>query len=367
MKQMSMRLAVMVLMLGGLGLVSCAGSGKAPAQQGERSLAAGSDRLSDGTVAPPPDAQWTIHCYVVTAVDHVAQARRLKDHLAKNTPLRDWYVVHGEQSSTLYHGYYRSINDPSDARESSRAQAERRQVEALRDAMGDPMFRNALFVPFESPDPDGPPEWNLLNAKGTWTLEIAVYRDSPERKQAAVEAVREARAMGVEAYYYHGTVGSSVCIGAWPLEAVRAQEADAARASDPNQPILVAPAGARIDPNLRDAQGRRVKVFQPRLDPVDPTLIAAMQTYTTYAMNGFESGQRVRDPRTGQERFVPDRPQLVEIPKREPSLLAGPTAAPGSQQVTAPTVQAAPVPPPQPRPPVRTAAPGAGRLRSIDD
>ena len=68
---------------------------------------------------------------------------------------------------------------------------------------------SSLIVPIDSPDPVAPPEWNLANAKGYWSLQIAAYKDSPKRKEAAVEAVREARKNGVEAYYYHGETTSS--------------------------------------------------------------------------------------------------------------------------------------------------------------
>ena len=39
-------------------------------------------------------------------------------------------------------------------------------------------------MPLEKPDPDAPPEWNLANAPGYWSVQIAAFT-KPGRKQAA--------------------------------------------------------------------------------------------------------------------------------------------------------------------------------------
>ena len=96
---------------------------------------------------PPPDAQWTLFCCTVSGDGHVERARKMKQDLLRNTDLREWYLVHGQAESTLYYGFYRSINDESnDAAESRRAQADRQTVDALADAAGRRPFRNCMFV-----------------------------------------------------------------------------------------------------------------------------------------------------------------------------------------------------------------------------
>jgi hypothetical protein len=192
-----------------------------------------------------------------------------------------------------------------------------------------------------------------------------VYKDHPQRKQAAVEAVREARARGIEAYYYHGQTASSVCVGAWPREALKEQDSDVAETIDPDQPILVLPQplpfNAQVD--VRDRQtGEKVRTLVPRIEPQDPTMIAAMQNYPEHSINGEVGYKSGRDAR-GVTHQIPDRSFLVVIPKPEPSIF-------GSNDMTARVT----APPQQPQalpsepPAVQRATPGAtGRLRSIGD
>src|SRR5205085_9341649 len=144
-----------------------------------------------------------------------------------------------ETQSVLYYGYYRAYNDTNDLNESRRAQDDRAKLDKLQDAQGERPFASSIFVELTSPDPEAPAEWNLANAKGYWSLQIAAYKDSPDRKKAAVDSVRAAREKGIEAYYFHGPTTSSVCIGCWPREAVKAQDAAVGESLDPRQPILV--------------------------------------------------------------------------------------------------------------------------------
>jgi hypothetical protein len=188
-------------------------------------------------------------------------------------------------------------------------------------------------------------------------LQIAAYKDSPQRKQAAVEAVRAAREQGIEAYYYHGETTSSVCIGAWPRAAVREQEEAAAQTSEnsPDQDILVLPTPLPNQEKLdvRNQKGERVKTYAPRFEALDPTLIAAMEKYPTHAVNGVTYVSKVTDPATKQVKEIEDPSYVVEIPKQKISLLR--------QQPQAPQLLAPP-----------TAAPaqssqGGGRLKSLGD
>jgi hypothetical protein len=337
-------------------LAGCGGKGSAG---GSTATAAAAPRQEADLPSVPKDAQWTILCYSISTPDHVVRSRRLRNDLMQSGELRDWYVVHGESESTLYYGFYRSVQEPRD-RDTARARRDRERVQSFTDARGDRVFQHAQFVALDLPGQDGPPEWDIQNAEGFWTLEIGVYRDDAERKRAAVEAVRAARQMGVEAYYFHGPSASSVLIGAWPAEAIRAQEAAVAETRhDPGHAIAIVPPGVNLGANVRDMEGNPVKVFSPRLEPIDPTLIAAMRQYPTYALNGEEVGRRVRDPQTGESRFVPQPSSVVQIPRRAPSLLSGGTGAPSGGAATAPPAHV--MPPTAPRPT------GGGRLRSIDD
>jgi len=299
---------------------------------------------------PPKDAQWTIYCQAIPGVTHVEQANAFKAELIKLTKMNDWYVIHSEDESTLYYGFYRSINDPKDKKESERAQRDREKINALLDPQGNKIFQHSFFVEVTAPDPTAPPEWDLRNAPGYWSVEIGVYKDSPARKQAAVDAVREARKQGIEAYYYHGPTASSVCIGSWPREAVREQDEQTAIAHDPTQDVLVLPTpiAGMNNVEIRNREGQRVRALAPRTEIVDPSLLATMQKYPTHALNGAEVVQKAKDPASGEMKETKDPSLLVPIPHEGPSLL---------RQNAPPPSLVGPATPSQP--------PGAGQLRSL--
>ena len=240
--------------------------------------------------APPKDARYTIYCLAVTGPEHTARANQVKLLWQQATGRRDWYVIHQDDQSLVYFGYYRSISDPKD-RDTARSMADRKMIQNLKDTVGDYPFEQAMLLPLDAPDPTAPPQWNLVNAKGAWTLEIAVYRGAPEpgspdRKTAAVDAVRKARAMGIEAYYYHGPSASSVCIGAWPQEAVRQENL---QNGDPNQALTVVPdpIAAMLPQTVTDAEGNPTQVVHAGAKIVDQTLLATQAQYPTHSLNGY--------------------------------------------------------------------------------
>jgi hypothetical protein len=301
---------------------------------------------------PPKDAQWTLYCRAVGGIDHVERAKQAKAELVRQTGLKDWYVIHSDAESVIYFGFYRSFNDPKDKKESQRAQGDLKKLTELQDSLGNKYFEHCLFVEVTSPDPDAPPQWDLRNAEGYWSLEIAVYKDSPERKKAAVEAVREARKQGVTAYYFHGPTASSVCIGAWPREAFHDgmdRGGDAVVAPDAEHDLMVLP--QPLDPNIqvRNREGQRVREVTPQTRVLDASLQAALQNYPTRALNGEEVTNITKDAQGRESKFT-DPSMLVRIPRPQASALAG-----GAPQPAAPPSLLAP--------PTQTN--GAGKLRSV--
>jgi hypothetical protein len=312
---------------------------------------------ANGTPIPPADAQYTLYCQALGGPGHIEQANAAKEQLVKLSGMKDWYIIHQDGQSVIYYGFYRSINDPKDKKESERAQRDRKQIENLTDA-GDKttaagankVFSHIFFVQVNEPDPTAPPEWNLLNSGGYWSLQIAAYKDSPRRKQAAVDAVREARKNNIPAYYYHGETTSSVCVGAWPKEAVRGQDDGAGAAADSEQDVLILPQPLPKDQRVefRNRQGERVRDMTPSFEAVDPSLMATMAQYPTHSINGVVYVSKSKDKVTGESKTVEDPSFLVQIPKAQPSLLrasqeppallAPPTAAGGVQQPTTPGV-----------------------------
>jgi hypothetical protein len=284
-------------------LAGCA-SHAAPDSGGQAAITPDSDAAAPQAVAsadadaptPVAGAQFTLHCSTFSGPSHTMDAKRLKDYLVRQTGSKDWYVVHSADDSDLYFGYYKTFDDRAQMTEYTRAQSDRAKISSLVDNDGERMFPQIGFVPIETPDPPAPKEWDLSSNKGYWTLQIAVYKGGPERKQLAVDAVKGFRNAGVEAYYRHGRATSEVYIGSWPRNAVAEQEAASAEGDDPNEPLLILPdsfAGAE-NSKVYSPDGRRMKVVVPKLDIQDPSLKKAAADYPNYYVNGVVIGHRVQ-------------------------------------------------------------------------
>lgn len=314
---------------------------------------------------PPADAQYTIFCQVVRGPGHVQRSMELKQDLIHETGRDGWHLIHGADDSKIYFGYYRTFNDPEhEPQETARAQRDRIFIQGLKDPLGELRFRDSLFEPVGSPDPEAPREWDLANTPPNefWSLQVGAYQGSPERKKYAVDAVRDMRAHGIEAYYFHGDTISSVCVGAWPRLAVKEQDVrDDAHATDPSQTILVIggttlPPG--VDPHVYDKDGRPMLMLAPKLEIVDESMKSAMKQYPNHAVNGEIHGKIVK----GQT--IPDPSFLVQIP-HDPN--AGVAGAVDNQQdvVRSGAAAAAAAILDQQRPAQPSQQPG--RLRSIGD
>jgi hypothetical protein len=288
------------------------GGGEAPAG----GAAAAAD-VSDMPLAPK-DAQWTVFCASLGGSQHVELSKVLKKKLIQDTGMREWYIVHEPERSLIYYGFYRSINDPADAAETKRAQADRKKIDEWVDRAGERPFAACHFVRLSAPDPESPPEWNLttLPEDKVWTLMVAAYKDHPDRKRAAVESVRAARAAGEEAYYYHGPVVSNVFIGAWPEEAVVEERVDNNEGVNiQRDPILVLPPGVGAPGPIRSKDGA-VRAVGQRFVPVDEGMIRKMQQYPVMGVNGEELVYV--DRKTGKRQA--EGSKIVAIPRASETL-----------------------------------------------
>jgi hypothetical protein len=268
----------------------------------------------------PPDARWTLYITSMGSPDRFSTLGQLKATLLAQTPFKHWYVVHGEQESTLFYGFYGAIEKGT--KDGARAQAEMAAIKAWEDQSGRRPFAGAFFTPITPPDPVAPAEWNLTNAPPGmyWSLQIGAYQGDPRRKEFAVEAVKEARAMGIPAYYYHGPTISSVTVGMWPAKSVKEQESDGSRAdADPDSAVLVTnmPLPYKLRQNQStDREGQRLEILSQRVEVVDPTLLAAMQKYPNHLVNGAATKRKARGV-DGKEREVISPSFLVVIPRTE--------------------------------------------------
>lgn len=271
-------------------------------------------------VAPPVGAQWTIYCFDVTGPGHVEQMNQLKNQLQQQTRMPAWYVLHEEGKSSLYHGYYKE-------REGAEIQRDRKAVAGFRDKLGNMPFTNAVIVPMDSPDPASPREWNLVNSGGFWSIQIAAFQGNALRKEAAVQAVRDLREQGVDAYYYHGPNASSVCVGAYPEAALQRQEQDSAQTIDPTQPIMVIngelPDYTRrqLQSGMKDRQGNPMRVFVQSVEIVDPKMLAMMKQFSQHFLNYEPEVLSARDNQTGKVTQTPKPSVVVPIPRKQDSAI----------------------------------------------
>lgn len=271
----------------------------------------------------PKGARFTIFCESFTGDDHVQRSTEMKNILMANARVKGWYVIHKDGQSTIYHGYYSEFDvanaaDSAAEKEADRAQNEKKLVEALPNPLNKDqrLFPRALFVSLDSPDPDAPAEWNLVNTRGYWSVEIAAYSGF-ERKQAAVESVREARKMNIPAYYYHGPSYSSVCIGAWPQAAVIEKSTEQVNAIPQGSDIFVDVQGGAIPQQMKNdllRQGRQVQVVVPKVQIVDQSLLETLRTYPEHSVDGYVEMDNATDPVTKKETQKPKHSMLVRIP-----------------------------------------------------
>jgi hypothetical protein len=362
-------------------------------------------------LAAAPNAQWTILVYTERGPGHIEQAAADKQLIIQKTGrTKDCYVISQTDVSNIYFGTYRAIDDPKDRREADRARADLKLVKDLQMYVEGPggagrelarPFEHCSLVQMSAPDPDSPPEWDLRNVdkdkdpkdktRAFWSLQVMAFKGIAERKRYAVEMVRELREKeGVQAYYYHGESVSSVCVGTWPPLAVKAQDSDGtdARTLSPHsdQTALLVTSEPLPDGIVpRKQNGQDVIAVSPKLEVMDPTLVAMIRKYPDHIVNGWvtfhktRSGGKVKDPTF---LVVIPRPKgngLYDSDDVAPPVPQGAIAggadsgggAFGPRQVgsagspaNAPTESAQPQ---QPQSPVAPATPGVGRLRRIGE
>jgi hypothetical protein len=266
--------------------------------------------------APPDGANYTLQCMTFTGPSHTVDSMRAKAMMIQRTNSRDWYIVHEEDQSTLYYGFYKTFDDRTQTVEYTRAQKDRTKIATMVDSNGERYFPQATFSPILLPDPVAPAEWDILNSPGSWTLQILVYRDNPQRKQAAVDMVREFRKNNVNAYFHHFHAVSEVYIGSWNKDAIKENLGEAAQSNDPNQTMIIfaQPFNGMASMHAQTPNGRDVKIVAPKIEILDPTLKAALDRYPILYINGISVGrpQRMHD---GTVKVVPFPSCLVQIPR----------------------------------------------------
>jgi hypothetical protein len=282
----------------------------------------------------PEGAVFTIFCQRIPGPGNIEQGNQLRDALIQATGMRDWYLVHSEGESFLFYGYYKAIDPKSgtvaEQADAARAMSDRKSIEAIVSREGDKMFPGALLQPIDTADPTAPPEWNLAAAKpgAVWSVQIAAFTMPGKRKEAAVQAVRELREKGIEAYYWHGPSISSVCVGSWGKDALKAGEAYG-RNPRADKTVLIDLSG-RASPEELDRLETEtgIKTARTGFTIVDKTINQIRAAYPHSVDYQIELIQ-VTDRKTNTPRAVPRPGMLVPIPRDQKVQLD--TTAPGNE------------------------------------
>ena len=237
-----------------------------------------------GDLTQTKDGEYTILLKAFAGPGHVEEANRYKAETQSRTDWEGMYAVHEENQSELFWGKYAT------------AEAAGRNLGTAREfaPVGIKAYPIAIVVPVPGQD-IGPPEWNLRNAKGRYTVVVAKYYNLPpkllspayaRRREDAVEYCTELRKSGFEAYFLLEPRVSYVTIGTFPASAV------------------VSAGPGQFPGAIRD------KGMQ-----------AILQQYPKLSLNapGVREYIYIKNPRTGKEERITSASYPMEIPGSEES------------------------------------------------
>ena len=252
-------------------------------------LSAGCNGGLGGTLglAPSPgDGGFTIVLSFHRGLTHNQNARQFKQRLEDTVGWKGLFVVQEASHSRLCWGRYRSVRGASRNLRIAKNYRTQNRV---------PLF--AMVVPLPEKDV-GPPEWDLKNARGAYSLLVAIFHNDPEkhyygRKKIAVAYCKQLRDKGFEAYYNHDPSQSHVTIGAFDESAVVR---------------IRAPLGRDVEMGRRVVRNDRLVVRSQRVDDL-------RAKFPLLAVNGREHLTIASDPISKVPTKVKSKPYLVRIPK----------------------------------------------------
>lgn len=176
---------------------------------------------------------WAIILATLSKEGHEEEIGRLRQDFVDATGLTECWVDSTPKRSVLFYGNYKSPDDP-------RVKTDLSTIKRVQIGGQEPFKR--VFL---SPTGDDPslakalagsrPEYNLRNVrikrpelKDAYTLQIALYeaeegQNATQARRAAEEFVKQLRAQGYEAFYYHSESTSTVTLGVFGEDAIDAQ------------------------------------------------------------------------------------------------------------------------------------------------
>lgn len=255
---------------------------------------------------------WTIRCGAARGGDRSRIAKSYADALRKVKDLKsDKILVLDQEGETVvfYGRYVRKVvidkNERGEANEHFRYKpdpaADLNLIRSLSQTLPDPSGGQRVDWPFALASLEAMParekskvaKWELSKNKGYWTLQIAVFYNTPDmtqRRYAAEEYCRLLREeKGEEAWYDHGEVNSSVFIGSFPKAAIKAD----------------------------GKQNPLTGIVEVSNEITDPKLIALQKKYPHNLHNGAVFYEKLKD-KHGQVTREPHASFPVKVPRDEP-------------------------------------------------
>ena len=259
----------------------------------------------------PAEDVWAICCVTLRGPNRFQMADNYADALKQVEGVKPNLVrvFHESAESAVYYGRYERVYDSRSDGESFRPDnlGDLSLIRQLSANVNDPVLGVRTVWPFQLATMDtlpggrsSHPEWELKNAPGYYSLQVGVFYNSEgmrRRRYAAEEYCRILREeKGEEAYYDHGRVNSSVCIGAFPKSAIQTIQK-----TDPLTGILTV----------------KEKI-------VDERMLQLQREYPHNLHNGRVFYEILHDPRSGKKIRDPHTSFAVEIPHgdRDAALLA---------------------------------------------
>ena len=222
---------------------------------------------------------WAIRCITLRGPGRFATAEEYAEALKRVKGLKPELVqvLSDDDGTHIYYGQYR--RRPTAAGESAQYSPDQtKDLERIRDLRlsSENIWPFILATMDVLPTYRGShPEWNLENARGYWSLHVAVFYNTESmqaRRTAAEEYCALLRSQGEDAYYHHGATRSSVYVGVYPENAVQTFRKQN-------------PLAGTVETT------RRI---------VDPQMLAAQERFPHSLHNGYEFYEVIRNPETGE-------------------------------------------------------------------
>lgn len=163
--------------------------------------------------------QWTIRCLRTQVSGHEEVARQMAGMLKQVEGLdpRAVRVVSDSVGSTIYYGRYQKAPSPTDG-ELVFPPEFQRDINRIRYLALDHVTPFFYAVPelIDRGRPSDHEEWLVTHARGKYTLQIAVFYNTPtfsQRREAAETYTQLLREEGYSAYFHHDALKSFVFVG----------------------------------------------------------------------------------------------------------------------------------------------------------